>query len=311
MSALGRLRESLFGRSVVPIGEDPKPAPFVVGVGRSGTTLLRLMLDAHPDLAIPPETHFVPQMIRMSRESREDDRETFLKILTTHRAWGDHRMDEAELRDEIASMEPFDTAEALRLFYRLYAKRFEKSRWGDKTPRYIRNMVAIQNLLPEAHFVHLVRDGRDVALSSQEVWFGPSGVAEQAERWKSWIEDARKQSASLDHYMEIRYEDLILDTERVLKKVCGFLDLTWSAAMLDYHERASDRMEELNRDVAATENAPLVKGEDRKRIHALTSRPPQGDRIGRWKTSMKPEDVRRFEEIAGDMLDEFGYERAT
>lgn len=286
------------------------PIPFVVGAGRSGTTLLRLMLDAHPHLAIPPETHFIHRAARRCGRAAEP-RRTFLEIVTSHRRWEDFQMEGALLRCRVADIEPFDLGEAVRAFYKLYAERFGKPRWGDKTPPYVHRMTVIQDLLPEARFIHLIRDGRDVALSTLELWFGPDSVEEAAQRWRTLIENARLQSDELSHYLEIRYEDLVLDTEQTLGKISEFVELPWDPAMLAYHERAEERMSELDRDVnAPKDERRVVRGEERKAIHALTSKPPQQDRVSRWKSEMSVADRERFEEIAGETLRGLNYEVA-
>jgi hypothetical protein len=109
------------------------PAPFVVGVPRSGTTLLRLMLDAHPELAIPPETGFFPWITTIDGTARGAADE-FVQRLMASPTWVDFHLDAGALRDALAALPGFSVAEGLRCFYRLYAARFGKRRWGDKTP---------------------------------------------------------------------------------------------------------------------------------------------------------------------------------
>jgi len=292
--------------------KDVPPSPFIVGVGRSGTTLLRLMLDAHPDLVIPAETHFIPKTARACERARErsgDPARAFVRVVTSDETWAYHRLDEDRLRRRVFAIEPFDLGEALRSFYELYAERFGKPRWGDKTPLYVRQMDLIKGLLPEARFVHVIRDGRDVALSYKDVWFGPDSVEDTAHRWRSWIEEARRQARGLDgSYLEIRYEDLLIDTEATLKKVAEFVELPWSPEMLDYHERARERMSEIDSDVVGPDGKLIIGGEERKAIHALTNKPPQRNRIGRWKTEMRVADRERFEQMAGETLRNLGYE---
>ena len=112
-----------------------RPPPFIVGVARSGTTLLRLMLDAHPELAIPPETHFVPRLIKLvDGGAGPGEVATFL---AGHPRWGDYGLDAAELERRLDALEPFDAGSALRAFYGLYAEGQGKPRWGDKSPPYV------------------------------------------------------------------------------------------------------------------------------------------------------------------------------
>src|SRR5918992_468724 len=97
------------------------PSPFIVGAGRSGTTLLRLMLDAHPDLAIPPETHFLPDVARAC-ERAPNARRSFVETVVSSRTWEDYGLREDLLTQKIAGIEPFDLSEAVRTFYNLYAE---------------------------------------------------------------------------------------------------------------------------------------------------------------------------------------------
>lgn len=287
-------------------------APFIVGVSRSGTTLLRLILDAHPDLAIPPETHFIPEAVR-SCASSEDPSGAFIGVVTSHVRWEDHQLDPALLRRRIASLEPFDVGDALRAFYRSYAERFRKQRWGDKTPGYIRHMEIVQEVLPESRFIHLIRDGRDVALSAFSTRMGPQTMEKQAEQWRASLQMAREQSTRLasGSYAEMYYEDLVSKPVLELKRVCELLDLKWSPAMLGYHERAGERIEELNRGLPARGRTPARSGDERTRMHALTSQPPKTDKIAAWESRMSRDEVERFEAVAGETLARHGYRTIT
>jgi hypothetical protein len=298
MSLLSRLRGR--GRPAGP------PAPFIVGVARSGTTLLRLMLDAHPDLAIPPETHFIPKLIKAC-EQGGDPHDRVFELLTTHRRWPDYGLDAGELRARLDRIDPLTAGDALRAFYGLYADGQGKPRWGDKSPSYVRRMRRVASALPEAHFIHLVRDGRDVALSQVEVDFGPDEVGEAAREWVEGIGKARRQARRVRHYLELRYEDLVADPEPALRRVCGFIDLRWDAAMLDYHEGAGDRMAEVTRDFERGDG-PAIPAAVRASRHTRVAEPPQRERAGRWRTDMSPSDREAFEGIAGELLAELGYE---
>lgn len=282
------------------------PVPFVVGVARSGTTLLRMMLDAHPQMAIPPETHFIPEVVAKCRASK-NPREAFFQGVLADPRWSDFQLDAETFRKRLEAIEPFEIGSGLRAFYELYAERFHKPRWGDKTPPYIVHMRLIAELLPEARFIHLIRDGRDVMLSVKNLWFGPSSLTDAAERWIGWIKSAREQAAQLPNYLEVRYEDLLLDTEPTLQKICAFLDLTWEPQMLEYHRGAEERLSEMARDMKSSEGKVWASAEQRVDIHAMTKKPPETSRMGRWKTEMSAADREQFENAARPMLEEFGY----
>ena len=95
--------------------------------------------------------------------------------------------------------------------------------------------------------MHVIRDGRDVALSVLDRTVRDLTAADIARRWQKKITKAREDSPKLDHYIEIRYEDLILETEPVLRRVCEFIELPWDDAMLGYHERSAERLQEMAR----------------------------------------------------------------
>jgi len=283
-----------------------RPAPFIVGVARSGKTLLRLMLDAHPLLAIPPETNFIPRMVRACGSAATPSA-CFVQTLRSLHRWDDFHLNADELQRRVELTQPFELGEALRAFYSLYAARFGKPRWGDKTPAYAEHMLAIERLLPEARFIHVLRDGRDVALSLRDVWFGPASIEEAATQWCERIQAARRQATGVGAYLEIRYEDLVRDTESVLRRVCEFIELPWSEGMLEYHTTASERLAELVADVEVRSGLRTVRAEERRAKHAWTSRPPDASRIGLWRTEMNTEARQRFQHVAGDLLVELGY----
>ena len=292
------------------------PAPFVVGVGRSGTTLLRLMLDSHPQLAIPPETHFINPFIQASGRIRFSPKVATKELVyDERRRWNDFGLEERELLERFESIKPFNTTDALRSFYLLYATKHGKPRWGDKTPDYIRKMRKIQKTLPEARFIHVIRDGRDAGLSQNariaKRGKDPVPPKEMARRWRKRIVKSRVDAAEIEHYIEVRYEDLITETEGVLRRVCDHIELPFDPIMLRYHERAEERLQEMAGALPAKKGRPEREAGERIAAHALTTKPPQADRVAVWKEEMSEAENAEFEEAAGYLLDDLGYETAT
>jgi hypothetical protein len=283
------------------------PAPFVVGLGRSGTTLLRLMLDSHPRLAIGPETGFVPELVRATRRRRPSASE-LVEFLRRQRTWGDFDLDTEELERRLESAPRLDAATALRTFYGLYAEGQGKPRWGDKTPVYVKRMRMIAKTLPEARFIHVIRDGRDVALARARRAANPATPQRAAETWRKRIGRAREQARGLDHYIEVRYEDLVTDTERTLRRVAAHVELPFDDAMLRYYERAPERLAEISRDLPAVGAKGARAGSERAAAHALAKEPPNPERIAAWREQMSDSDRAAYEAVAGDLLAELGYE---
>ncbi|MEW6212782.1 MAG: sulfotransferase [Acidobacteriota bacterium] len=287
------------------------PVPIIVSAPRSGTTLLRLMLDSHPLLAIPPETGFLPLCSRLP----DANRETFFQTVTNYPpdapAWGDFQISAEAFREKIALIEPFTIAQGVRAFYQLYVSRFDKPRWGDKTPDHCFHLEAIESLLPESHFIHIIRDGRDVALSLRKMWFSPgSDIETLAAYWRDHVTTARLQGLRCQHYLEVRYPELILDTHATLESICRYLNLGFDDSMLRYYERAPARLSE-HKARYRKDGSLVVSQADRHHQQHRTCLPPDSRRISVWKQEMTLRERAIFERIAGDALDEFGFEIAS
>jgi hypothetical protein len=284
------------------------PLPFIVGVGRSGTTLLRLLLDAHPEIVVTPETHWLRGAVRMLLANPTDTAGVRREILSEPR-WADMGISVQELDAILASHNHERPGDTLRKIYQHYGSRHRAYRVGDQTPLHNLAMHDIARTLPEARFIHIIRDGRDVAVSYRELWFGPGrDIRAAAMLWMWRIREARQQAQFLPHYLEVRYETLVTEPEKVLRDIARFIDLPFDPIQLTAYLRAEERLGEFQ-DIVR--NGRTVTAERLREIHKLTSTPPDPSRIGRWASLMDPTDLATFERIAGDMLTDLGYARAT
>ena len=286
-----------------------KPFPVVVGCPRSGTSLLAVMLDSHSQLAVPPETSFLAIVAGLRTDST-NLRQRVFEIMTADRItisnWSDFGLNKDELWRRLVSIEPFTATAGVRAFYALYAESQRKARAGEKTPGYIFAMPQIAALLPEAHFIHVIRDPRDTALSWRKTWFAPSqdfGILGQA--WRLHVEAGQRGGAMLRHYLELRYEDLVLGAGAVLRRVCDFLSLPFEAAMLDYAARGEARLARLQG--RQHRDGRMISRDERTRIHANLTRSPAADRIDVWRREMNDAERRQVEAGAGPLLNELGY----
>ena len=275
------------------------PFPFIVACGRSGTTMLRVMFEQHPDIAIPPESYFPLSFFRRreryaARGGSGVDLAALAEDLLRHDRFLAWRLDPELVRSRLTGQAP-DFAEAIRRVYALYAEAHGKRRYGDKTPPFLMHMRRLAEQFPEARFIHLVRDGRDVVLSLRDQPFAPSSFTGAAEYWAGRVRRARQAGERLgpDRYVEVRYEDLVANTEAQLRRLCEFVELEFRPEMLAY------RHEDLAR-------IPLT---DKMRESGAVRRPGSSRRD--WRTQMTPRQLAVVESVAGDQLEAFGYERAT
>lgn len=285
--------------------------PIVVGSPRSGTTLLRLMLDAHSELAIPPETGFLTlgqQLAGTGDKLRENFFQAIVNYGEPIPSWADFGISKEDFWSALSSIKPFNVAEGFRTFYRLYATQRKKHRWGDKTPIYCKHIDTIRQVLPEARFIHIIRDGRDAALSLRHLWFSPGWEIEtQASYWRDCVVAARRAGIGHADYMEIRYEDLVLNTREVLERVCAHIDLGFEDTMLKYYERAPERLKE-HKGRSRSDGTTFLTQEQRLQQQQRVTQPLDPSCVFAWKRTMDAEERRKFQLVAGDLLKELGYE---
>ena len=247
--------------------------------------MLRLILD-RGDVAIPPESMFLLGVDR-SRPAQE----------VLRGAWSHPRVRLWGLTGEPPAVpDGLDPAEAFRFAvsapFVAYAEREGKTRWGDKTPAYIGHIDRLAGIWPDARFVVLIRDGRDVALSVMKVPFGPNNAWAAARSWSRAIRQGREAARRYaGRVLELRYEDLVTNPEQEVVTTCDFLELDYSPDMLAIEQ---------------TDRSKVV--EDQSAWFTNVWAGITTAAVGKWRTELSPREVEAFESVAGDELRALGYE---
>lgn len=267
---------------------------FVVGNPRSGTTLLRYMLSSHPRLYIPSETGFLPYMGLSPDKylSKVQVAQLLDRVGKLNRQWANLVPDLDVFRAELHKPTLPHILDAL---YRIQIEPFDAQRWGDKTPTYIRYIPEILNIFPGARFIHVVRDGRDASLSAQKKWRQRHFYMDQTYLLKSWVEHIELGQAAgtelgATQYLEIRYEMLVTEPEKVLRDICQFLDEDFHAAMLDH-----------------TQLARRTIGD---RGHVEVRKELSINSVQRWQNQLTNFEKKLADTVAGPILDSLDYPRA-
>ncbi len=258
---------------------------FLLGHDRSGTTMLRLILD-RGDVAIPSESMFLIDV---------SDRKPAQGVL--REVWNHPRVRLWNLTGQPPAIPPGLRPEDAYRFavsapFVAYAKREGKTRWGDKTPAYISHIDRLAAIWPDARFIVLVRDGRDVALSVMKVPFGANNVWAAARSWATAIRSGRQAERRYPgRVLTLRYEDLVSRPTEEVPKICAFLSLGYDPSMLAIEQ---------------TDRAKVA--EDQAGWFTNVWAPITTAAVGKWRTEMTPHQQQVFESVAGEELRELGYE---
>jgi len=261
------------------------------------------MLNAHPQLAIAPESHWIPRLHAKPWALTPEGlvKPKLIRRLLAHPKFARLNISREELLRLAGNGQPTTYTSLVSKIYDLYGSARGKTLVGDKTPDYVRTIETLHVLWPQARFVHLIRDGRDVALSMME-W---PKVRPKPGDFATWLED-RVSTAALwwelnvrlgrqagrrlgpDLYHEIRYESLVCCPREESAAICKFLGVSYDDAMLHFWEA----------------EAASDPGLEKKRAHQ-----PVTSGLRDWSSQLLPKDRVRFEAAAGGLLDELGYLR--
>ena len=273
------------------------PPFFIIGSDRSGTTIMQTLLDNHPNIAIPPESHIYHNYSSLFQSCGKSEylkcRTRFVDDLLRDGRIKTWKM-ELTSHDRESLLEQLTRADAIDYLFMRYAKKQNANRWGDKTPEHIGFLNLIIQDFPNALFIHLIRDGRDVAESFKRVPWGPSSIIGTSRNWKKQVLSGRTffEEVSFKNCLEIHYEDLVTNTTALLKEIFDFLDEPYIDTTVNY-ENSSLCKNYLSLDVAHNS----LKG------GIVTNK------IGRYMKSLTDREIELFEYIAGDALDIFKYQK--
>jgi len=248
------------------------------------------MLNAHSRLRVPHETHFLrPLLARfplkgiLSREQIIEARE-IVRSEGWWRGWG---CPEEALDQCLDGQEPMDLATLISRVYLETSGMQEKVRWGDKTPIYALNMPELATVFPEAKFIHLIRDARDVVISIRNAGWLDRDLRRICRMWSGFTRDAVTHGRPMgdSKYLEVHYEDLVDNCERELRRICSFLGENFEQEMLESH-------------ISQTKEIAALTS----RFHSKLNRVPSMSDKARWRKEMHPLEVAVVESHTGRVM---------
>jgi len=280
LPGIGFALNDLFERLGLDIQDDGEPDfVFVGGAGRSGTTLFRAMLHAHPRIHCGPEAKLVSTLCRQRSVWQQ--------------GMG------ADLAEAGVTEELLDRSVRAFLETLLRGLAPEGQRVAEKTPHNLLHTAYLGRLFPRARFIHVIRDGRSVAASLvRQAWIDPTtgkplnycqDVSHAATYWREIVMGVRQQASAVPgRYLEVRYERLVTEPEVVMREVLAFLGERWDPAVLEHHrsDLSLSSIESSTEAVRAAVNT---------------------DAVAKWKKNLSKREQAQVDEIAADLLGELGY----
>lgn len=268
---------------------------FVVGCPRSGTTLLQRMLDAHGELAITPETHFVRRfwLRRLSYGSlhRDASYRRLIDDVVSVPEFADMGLDASSYREQ-AWAGPRSYAHLFDLLLRQFGSTRGVRRVGEKTPSHARFIGTLTRFFPGAKFVHIVRDPRAVVSSWRNVPWSTGLPGTDAEVWRRHVAAVRVSSSTRGSAIHtLSYERLVEQPEAALRDLCSFLEVSFDPRMLRFHERELGSLDL-----------------EREPWKASAAKPLDTAPIDRWRKELSAASVAQIEAVAWFEMKRQGYE---
>lgn len=268
---------------------------FVVGVPRSGTTLLSAMLSSHSNICIAPETHFIAHDYRIQKDADLNDDAGLNKILDHffEGAWfPDLNLSAEELRAEILAIKDRSFGSVFEKLMQIYADSAGKDRWGEKTPGHYLHVDTIFDWYPTAQVIFIIRDPRAICASLVEVPWGNRYVTFHTKRWLDAI-GIFKSYENHPRVHGVTYENLVANPESELKGICDFLNESFEPAMIE-------------RDACTIP----VQGNNWRQEHLskATGAPLSNSSVARWRNLLSKSRVEKIEYMAHKEMEQFDYE---
>ena len=269
---------------------------FIIGTGRCGTTLLQSMLSEHSQILVPLEVGFFTNWepaIHFSDPLLENEVDDYLRYCLQYWWWPALSIDSKAFCQVVQGGMRSARSIFLWLLGQLSAGS-GKVKIGEKTIGNWHKVGRIRELFPQAKFIHIYRDPRDVVVSLQEqVWWRASSAIATAMYCRQVLRELKILEQQIDkkQFLRVQYELLVRKPEQELSRICVFLGSKFESRMLRFDQRSQ---------------RGYVDAEAEWKD--LTLKPLTTERIGVYREQLKPREIWLVEQLLGELLREYGYE---
>lgn len=272
---------------------------FIVGMPRSGTTLLNYILHAHSKISIAPETHFFDKFFNKYKNILSYSPNKKIEMLNSYLNGEDIEILDftKEEKKEIIDSTILSDFKLKKTFYEILNKYSEKTNskiFGEKTPAHLEYIETINKWFPNAKFIIIYRDPRDVCLSLKNVPWNNGNSETNAKRWNKYIElsNKYKQNNQISpKLLEIKYEELISNPIEVVKEICSHIEVSYEEQMLKYYENITTKSKELELVTWKNKNKESI----------------DKNNFNKWISKLSLDEIKKIETITSPNLKDKGY----
>ena len=267
---------------------------FIIGVQRSGTTLLRLILNAHSEIAIPEEARFLSPILKkdnINKKYKGNELRNLVRYLKSNSQFALWNFDTTDFFRKIEKANEISVKELVALMFTSYCKSEGKNIWGDKS-LFFGSIDILHELFPDARFIHIVRDGRDVFDSWRRMDPSKDNPAVMSLDWATKEKNIAKSFNRIpgNKQLTIKYEDLLEQPEEVVKSICEFLDINYEINMLECY-KSSDRY------IGKHHSTLIFNKIDSQNTH-------------KWRKTLSAREIAIFTALSRSLLNNYDYETA-
>ncbi len=272
---------------------------FIVGMPRSGTTLMRSLLSAHPNITISPETHFCKNWFKPYRHldlNQPEQLEIFWQALSNSKMFASFGLDAEKTRTNLLANRNINHQTVLTILLQSYAQKMPKPRWGEKTPDHYQYLDIVFKWYPDAQVIWMLRDPRSVSASLISKKWASSYVDVHACKWCDNVEKFRQRWSKDERIMLVKYESLVQEPELEMSRICHFLGEEYSPLIISDNNKSPSILGLKNSNDESVQEVLAP-------VHKMA--------LEKWRTNLSSYQIGVVEHLTRNEMIEQGYEPVT
>ncbi|MDJ0728437.1 MAG: sulfotransferase [Crocosphaera sp.] len=272
---------------------------FIVGMPRSGTTLMRSLLSAHPNIAIAPETHFCKHWFKPYQHldlNQPKQFDIFWQTLCNSKMFESLGLNAETIRTNLLANGNINHQSVLTVLLQSYATKIQKPRWGEKTPDHYQYLDILFRWYPNAQVIWMLRDPRAVSYSLITKKWASSYIDVHARKWRENVEKFSQKWSKDERIILVKYESLVQEPNIEMSHICQFLQEEYSPLIISENHKSPSIL-------GLTNNSDPSVQEVLAPVHKMA--------LDKWKKHLSSYQIGVVEHLTRKEMSKQGYQPIT